>query len=213
MKWLFRMLLFPVMAVQSQMMVGQVTDEHNCVTDGGYQWCESRQECVRPWITPCVDDCSSNPCMNGGVCSNQMNGYTCLCPPEYTGVNCDMNVVHTIAVDPLPPPPPVSPTIIPSNCISWNDGCNTCMVSNGQLGGCTMMMCFSSGTPHCLRYSTTNTQSQLTLGDVCYRFCEDGSESSISRINDCPTGSSCTAPNVFGFDSCGSRAHTCMLGH
>ena len=86
MKWLMRIMLFPIMAVQSQMMVGQITDEHNCVTDGGYQWCESRQECVRPWVTPCVDGCSSNPCMNGGMCNGQSSGYTCLCTSVILGL-------------------------------------------------------------------------------------------------------------------------------
>ena len=229
MKWLMRIMLFPIMAVQSQMMVGQITDEHNCVTDGGYQWCESRQECVRPWVTPCVDGCSSNPCMNGGMCNGQSSGYTCLCTSGYTGVNCERSIFDSssapvapapsvpVAVAPSVPVPvapsvpvPVAPSV-PADCISWNDGCNTCSVVNGQIGGCTMMMCFSSGTPHCVRYSQTN--NQLSLGDVCYRFCEDGSEPSVSRTQDCPVGTTCTAPNVLGFDSCGTSAHTCMIGH
>jgi len=28
-------------------------DEHGCVPDGGYQWCESLGECIRPWETEC----------------------------------------------------------------------------------------------------------------------------------------------------------------
>ena len=42
---------------------------------------------------------------------------------------------------------------IPINCISWFDGCNTCSVNNGQLGGCTMMMCFQQGTPNFRAYA------------------------------------------------------------
>ena len=34
-------------------LIGSMKDEHGCVTDGGYQWCESLNECVRPWMTPC----------------------------------------------------------------------------------------------------------------------------------------------------------------
>lgn len=38
------------------------------------------------------------------------------------------------------------------NCISWYDGCNTCRVNDGRLGGCTRMMCFREDTPRCLQY-------------------------------------------------------------
>jgi len=35
------------------LLVGSQKDTHNCVTDGGYSWCESSQRCVRPWEEPC----------------------------------------------------------------------------------------------------------------------------------------------------------------
>ena len=42
----------------------------------------------------------------------------------------------------------------PSNCLTWNDGCNTCMLVEGEegmtLGGCTEMYCFQQGTPYCM---------------------------------------------------------------
>ena len=50
-----------------------------------------------------------------------------------------------------PPAPPARPTI-PAGCVSWHDGCNTCMVENGQISACTMMMCFQQATPHCLAF-------------------------------------------------------------
>ena len=39
----------------SQMLTGSQIDPsgHNCVIDGGYQWCESTQSCIRQWETPC----------------------------------------------------------------------------------------------------------------------------------------------------------------
>jgi len=42
---------------------------------------------------------------------------------------------------------------IPNDCISWYDGCNTCMVNNGILGACTRMMCFRMDTPRCIQYT------------------------------------------------------------
>ena len=36
--------------INSQLAIpGSQTDEHNCVLDGGYEWCESTQRCQRPW--------------------------------------------------------------------------------------------------------------------------------------------------------------------
>ena len=35
-----------------------------------------------------IDECSSNPCLNGGSCTDQVNGYACICSPKYTGTQC-----------------------------------------------------------------------------------------------------------------------------
>ena len=56
----------------------------------------------------------------------------------------------------ISPPTPVLPNQIPSDCTLWYDGCNTCSVSDGILGGCTRMMCFREDNPHCLRYSDSD---------------------------------------------------------
>ena len=40
----------------------------------------------------------------------------------------------------------------PPNCASWFDGCNTCRVRDGNIYGCSMMMCFRQGNPHCLSF-------------------------------------------------------------
>lgn len=45
---------------------------------------------------------------------------------------------------------------VPTNCVQWYDGCNTCTVNNGNLGGCTRMMCFREDNPRCLQYITTS---------------------------------------------------------
>ncbi|CAG9792216.1 unnamed protein product [Diatraea saccharalis] len=38
------------------------------------------------------DQCRNNPCENGGTCLNLVNGYHCLCPPNWEGKNCDVDV-------------------------------------------------------------------------------------------------------------------------
>ena len=36
-----------------------------------------------------VDECSSNPCENGGTCNDGINEYSCQCVAGYTGANCE----------------------------------------------------------------------------------------------------------------------------
>ena len=35
-----------------------------------------------------IDNCDPNPCVNGGVCTDGINSYTCTCAEGYTGENC-----------------------------------------------------------------------------------------------------------------------------
>lgn len=67
---------------------------------------------------PCtdVDDCSPNPCNHGGTCQDQVNGYKCLCPSQWTGKTCligesraallSLSVSRTCKVSLTTPPSP-----------------------------------------------------------------------------------------------------------
>lgn len=35
-----------------------------------------------------VNECSSNPCQNGGTCVDGINGYNCQCTGTFSGSNC-----------------------------------------------------------------------------------------------------------------------------
>jgi hypothetical protein len=61
-------------------------------------------------------------------------------------------------------PPPTSTGIDLSNCISYFDGCNTCMVSGGVVWWCTRMACQTLTEPSCLQYATT--WAETTTGVV-----------------------------------------------
>lgn len=36
-----------------------------------------------------VSACTNNPCLNNGTCEDFCTYYTCQCPPDYRGVNCE----------------------------------------------------------------------------------------------------------------------------
>ena len=107
--------------------------------------------------------------------------------------------------------------IIPNNCLSWYDGCNTCGVKDGKLKICTLMMCFITNESYCITFRT----GALEVGDICYRFCEDNSQTAINRRGDCSLGTECSSlfmknqVSMISYDSCGNRAFTCNLisGH
>lgn len=39
-----------------------------------------------------IDECASDPCMNGGFCLNYVNSFECVCDMNYSGVYCQMDV-------------------------------------------------------------------------------------------------------------------------
>lgn len=36
-----------------------------------------------------IDECTSNPCQNGGTCSNLVNRFSCSCPEHVHGTVCE----------------------------------------------------------------------------------------------------------------------------
>ena len=44
-----------------------------------------------------IDDCLSNPCQNGGQCTDLVNGFACICISGFSGEICQFrkyNFVH-----------------------------------------------------------------------------------------------------------------------
>ena len=39
-----------------------------------------------------MNECDSNPCLNGGDCVDGVHNYTCICPSEFIGRHCDQEL-------------------------------------------------------------------------------------------------------------------------
>ena len=45
-----------------------------------------------------IDECVSNPCLNGGTCHDGVNSFTCTCTLGYIGPTCNQSryILHNV---------------------------------------------------------------------------------------------------------------------
>jgi len=186
-------------------MVGHCSDGLECVYNMGPMIADAPGTCMQ--MCPTFRDSWGN-CVDEG-CNSWNDGCNTCDVNDNILENCSENVCYTKPSQAGNCMDDVQPEIfIPEDCLTWYDGCNSCSVNDGLLEACTMMYCFTTNDPHCTQY----VSSELTQGDICYRFCEDLSETYIDRTEDCPKGTECMPSNIdmISYDSCGERAHRCI---
>ena len=47
-------------------------------------------QCSVTYIFVELNECASNPCMNGGVCIDQINAFVCICRQLWEGTRCEI---------------------------------------------------------------------------------------------------------------------------
>ncbi|KAG8287075.1 Fibulin-7 [Homalodisca vitripennis] len=75
---------------------------YNCspISYGGSFQCPPHKLTLLPLLTRLgllcdvvdVDECASAPCQNGGTCVDLVDGYRCVCPPNWHGTACQYDV-------------------------------------------------------------------------------------------------------------------------
>ena len=41
-----------------------------------------------------IDECGSDPCLNNGICVDDIADYSCECILEYTGIHCESGYIR-----------------------------------------------------------------------------------------------------------------------
>ena len=97
--------------------------------------------------------CMSNPCLNGGTCSNNFNGYKCTCLSSWTGVNCHL---------------PTDIALLNTNCFDESKKClngGSCTKADGEYYYSCKCPPYYSG-PSCENYDACAT-NPCQNGGLC----------------------------------------------
>ncbi|XP_041715923.1 delta-like protein 4 [Coregonus clupeaformis] len=145
-----------------------------------------------------LQECDSNPCRNGGLCTNLDVGYTCSCPQGFEGSHCKHSLLTCAD----------SPCFHSGQCHQKDNGRSyTCECPPGYTGlncekrvdKCTSLPCANGGL--CLihggvrlcscRSGFTGQRCEININECAGNPCTNGG-TCLDRINDytcaCPPG-------------------------
>ncbi|XP_052808439.1 fibropellin-1-like isoform X2 [Mya arenaria] len=89
-------------------IAGQLGDLCNTITDLcdniingecsvlGICSCLAGYEAVSFFACQEINECASNPCINGGTCNDLVNEFTCTCATGFKGITCQTNDCNTL---------------------------------------------------------------------------------------------------------------------
>jgi hypothetical protein len=70
-----------------------------------------------------IDECTSEPCHNGGTCQDGINSFVCGCPPGFSGILCQTNIDECAS----------NPCQFGGTCLNQYNG-YTCLCDTGYSG-------------------------------------------------------------------------------
>ncbi|KAK2917076.1 hypothetical protein Q8A67_001450 [Cirrhinus molitorella] len=162
-----------------------------------------------------VDDCPGHKCMNGGICVDGVNTYSCQCLPEWTGQYCAEDVNECL----------MQPNACHNGGTCFNTiGGHTCVCVNGWTGDdcseniddCASAACFSGATCHDRVASffcecpVGKTGLLCHLDDACVSNpCNEGAMCDTNPLNG---RFICTCPAGFVGGACNQDIDECSFG-
>ncbi|XP_052694961.1 neurogenic locus notch homolog protein 1-like [Crassostrea angulata] len=158
--------------------------------------CQSNGEWKYNIVCTDIDECLSNPCQNGGTCSNNNGSFTCMCAHDWRGTLCNEDVDECQS----------DPCLNGATCIntpgSFNCTCDagwTGIICDEDINECLDNPCQNGGTCSNSDGSFTCTCADGFTGALCN---EDINE---CLDNPCQHGGTCS-------NSDGSFTCTCAGG-
>lgn len=138
------------------------------------------------------NECASEPCKNGGSCSDGMGSYSCACPPGFTGSSCEIEVPNSCASNPCTHGGVCYNTAVGFNCECANGW------SGSDCSQCTLGAVCDASTDVCVSfYSSQNcggcgyscpdgyycTRVGGETPFLCYQYYPEGSGEGGSVVN------------------------------
>uniref|UniRef100_A0A8C4KM89 Delta-like protein 4 n=1 Tax=Dromaius novaehollandiae TaxID=8790 RepID=A0A8C4KM89_DRONO len=120
-----------------------------------------------------ISECDSNPCRNGGSCTDMENGYHCLCPPGYYGTHCEHSALTCID----------SPCFNGGTCLEKEQGASyTCLCPLGFTGSncekkvdrCTSNPCANGKFVCGCRAGFSGQKCEININDCARNPCSNG---------------------------------------
>ncbi|KAL4237626.1 hypothetical protein ACF0H5_002340 [Mactra antiquata] len=94
-----------------------------------------------------INECDSNPCMNGATCSDLFNEYLCECADGYTGTNCQIDINECDFQDCLNGGTCIDTVgVAVCDCKPDINECDFQDCLNGDINECDFQDCLNGGT-------------------------------------------------------------------